>query len=229
MALIKLLRSQKIWFPIIKFTLLAVPLLIFTVSCGGQGPVTTPSTTPSPAPSEPPAAEPEPAPSQSPEPATTTGVSIDGTISQGEYAGMVTYDSYEIHWTSNEQFIYIGLKSETSGWVAIGIQPGSKMRDADIIIGFIEGGATTIYDEYSTGNFGPHAPDTELGGSDDILEYGGSEKEGYTIIEFKRALNTGDEYDNQLLPGNNKIIWAYGAGDNAELKHSTRGYGELDI
>ncbi len=228
MALMKLLRSPKIWFPIIKFTLFTMLLLIFTVSCGGQGPVTTPSPTPPPAPSESPTTEPEPAPSQSPEPATT-GVSIDGTISQGEYAEVVTYDSYEIHWTSDEQFIYIGLKAGTSGWVAIGIQPGSKMKDADIIIGFVKDGVTTVYDQYSTGNFGPHALDTELGGSDDILEYGGGEEEGYTIIEFKRALNTGDEYDNQLLPGKNKIIWSYGAVDDAKLKHSTRGYGELDI
>jgi hypothetical protein len=173
--------------------------------------------------------EPEPEPSRPPAPVTTTGVSMDGTISQGEYAEVVTHGSYEIHWTSDEQFIYIGLKARTSGWVSIGIQPGSKMKDSDMILGFVKDGEAIVYDLYSTGNFGPHPPDTELGGSNDILDFGGSEKEGYTIIEFKRELNTGDKYDIQFSKGKIKIIWAYGSGDNLDLKHSARGYGELDI
>jgi hypothetical protein len=103
------------------------------------------------------------------------------------------------------------------------------MKDSDMILGFVKDGEAIVYDLYSTGNFGPHPPDTELGGSNDILDFGGSEKEGYTIIEFKRELNTGDKYDIQFSKGKIKIIWAYGSGDNLDLKHSARGYGELDI
>ena len=109
------------------------------------------------------------------------------------------------------------------------VQPGSQMKDADMVFGFVKDGETTVYDLFSTGSFGPHPPDTELGGTHDILEYGGKEEGGFTTIEFKRALDTGDEYDNPLFPGMNKIIWSYGSSDSLAIKHSTRGYGEINL
>jgi hypothetical protein len=153
----------------------------------------------------------------------------DGVVSSGEYTNVNTYGDYEINWRSDEKNIYIGLKVKTSGWVALGIQPGLMMKNADIVLGYVNDGKTNISDQYSTGNFGPHQPDTELGGNNDILDFGGQEVGGYTTIEFKRALDTGDQYDHPLLKGVNKIIWAYGSDDQSKIKHVSRGYGELDL
>jgi hypothetical protein len=153
----------------------------------------------------------------------------DGVISSGEYTNTKTYDDFRLNWKIDEKYIYIGLNVKTSGWVALGIQPGSGMKNADMVLGFVSNDKATCYDQFSTGDFGPHPPDTELGGTDDILEFGGKEIVGYTIIEFKRALDTGDRYDHPLLKGVNKIIWAYGSDDQTGVKHSSRGYGELDL
>jgi PKD repeat protein len=163
------------------------------------------------------------------EPGHTVEWLPDGVIDAGEYTKTNAYGDYEIYWRSDGEYIYIGMKAKTSGWVALGIQPGSRMKDADMVFGFVKGGQATVYDLFSTGDFGPHPPDTELGGTADIAEYGGKEQDGYTIIEFKRDLNTGDDYDNPLSSGVNKIIWAYGASDDLTLQHSTRGYGEIDL
>ena len=61
------------------------------------------------------------------------------------------------------------------------------------------------------------------------LSTGGNETDGFTTIEFKRALVTGDKYDNPLAAGTNKIIWSYGAGDRIARKHTTKDYGEIDL
>ena len=189
-------------------------------------------------PSEPPPAPTEPAttpetPSEPPPPDTTMRPTAtwtpDGVISSGEYPNKNTYGDYEISWRSEEQFICIGLKVKTTGWVAVGIQPGLTMNNADIILGDISDGKVMIYDQYSTGNFGPHPPDEQLGGTNDILEFGGKEIAGYTIIEFKRALDTGDQYDRPLTKGSNKIIWSYGSDDQTQVKHINRGYGEIGL
>ena len=82
---------------------------------------------------------------------------------------------------------------------------------------------------YSTGNFGPHSLDTKLGGTDNILDYNGKEEGGVTTIEFKRQLNTEDEYDILISKGINKIIWAYGSSDGLAIKHTMRGYGEINL
>jgi len=153
----------------------------------------------------------------------------DGVISSGEYTNTNVYGDYEINWKSDEQYIYIGLKVNTTGWIAVGIQPGLMMNEADIIIGDVSDGKATIDDQYSTGNFGPHVSDEQLGGTNDILEFGGKEMMGHTLIEFKRALDTGDKYDHPLMKGVNKIIWAYGSDDQLTVKHFNRGYGEIGL
>jgi len=155
--------------------------------------------------------------------------SADGVIKVREYHGSNIYGDYEIYWLNDEQYVYIAMKAKTSGWVSMAIQPGSKMKDADVVIGFIEDGEATLYDFFSTGNYGPHSPDTQLGGTDNIIEFGGKEEGGFTIMEFKRALNTGDNYDIPLASGVNKIIWAYSSTDSLKTKHSKRGYGEINL
>jgi hypothetical protein len=176
-----------------------------------------------------------------PSPATTTpaetpspesapvAFTADGLISPGEYTHGQTYDDYELYWKNDDTYIYVAMKARTAGYVAVGVQPGSLMKDADIILGFIEGGQTEVLDLFSTGDFGPHPEDTELGGTNDILEFGGKQDGGYTIIEFKRALKTNDKYDRELVKGKNKIIWAYCASTDPDIKHSVRGEGEVVI
>jgi hypothetical protein len=104
------------------------------------------------------------------------------------------------------------------------------MQNADIIFGVVTDGQASVYDMFSTGIWGPHPEDTELGGSSDISVFGGSETDGYTVIEFQRALDTGDaDYDHTLVPGDNSIIWAFGTGDSLTIQHSTRGSGSITI
>jgi hypothetical protein len=153
----------------------------------------------------------------------------DGTISDDEYSGYRDLDGLEVYWANDEKNFYIAMKAETEGFVAIGIQPGRTMKDADMIYGYIEGTDIVIFDMFSTGNFGPHPPDVELGGTDDILDFGGSDSNGYTIIEFQRLLSTGDKYDIDILTGVNKIIWAYGNADSPGGPHAKRGYGEIVV
>ena len=109
------------------------------------------------------------------------------------------------------------------------VQPGSRMKNADMIFGYVEDGETSLFDLFSTGDFGPHSPDAELGGTDDIIEFAGKEENGFTTIEFKRLLDTGDDYDLPLSKGEHQIIWGYGQNDSPSQKHANRGYGEIQL
>lgn len=153
----------------------------------------------------------------------------DGVITAGEYRNSRSFDSYELWWTADEANLYVAVKAETQGWLAIGFDPESKMKDADIVIGYIKDGKLTISDQYSAGQFGPHLPDVDQGGSDDILASAGKSEGGFTTIEFKRKLDTGDRFDKVLGKGTHKIIWAYGSDPIFTLKHTTRGSGEIDL
>jgi len=155
--------------------------------------------------------------------------SADGVISAREYDGSARYEGYEISWKSDGQYIYIGLRAEADGWVAVGIQPRPLHRETDMVLGFVKDGKASVYDMFSTGEWGPCTADSELGGSDNIIESGGKEEGGYTVIEFKRALKTGDGYDGALSPGVNEIMWGYSNFDDPRQKHTDRGRGEIEF
>lgn len=187
-----------------------------------------------------PAAKPAQSPSTSnPQVSTPAAVQVntstkttwipDGVISPGEYTRTATYNDSQISWSNDDTYIYAGIKAKTKGWVAVGFGAESMMKNADIIEGYVADGKAEVVDMFSTGETGPHPPDTQLGGTNDILEPAAKVDNGYTTVEFKRKLDTGDKYDKPLAKGANKIIWAYGSDPVATLKHMTRGSGEIAI
>jgi hypothetical protein len=211
-------------------TIMGLSLILagWATACGQASSPALPSTEVAPPPEPIPQPGPTPSPELIPQPMPTNEWFSDGIISDGEYVGEANYGDYDLFWFSDEQYIYIGMRAKTIGWVAVGIQPGTgRMRDADLILGSVKDEETEIYDMFGTGPV-VHGVDTELGGTHDILDFGGREGNGYTTIEFRRLLHTGDEYDIHLPKGTNTIIWAYGARDE-RTKHSHRGYGEIQL
>ncbi len=176
----------------------------------------------------------------SPPPANTGPVewAADGEIKIGEYDNSQKFgNSYEIFWNSDSEFIYIGIQVATNGWVALGLQPDIRSNtNVDMILGFVDGaGNVSIYDLFYAEYPGLNPQDVVLGGTDDILLPAGmegvevevSEDEDapvYTTIEFKRKLNTGDQYDQILYDGPNFIIWAYGKEDSRDTAPFEQGY-----
>jgi hypothetical protein len=163
------------------------------------------------------------------QPATNPKNTLDGVITVDEYEFKVKLDgdNFILHWNSDGDLIQFAMEARTTGWVSIGFEPTVKMKDADMIFGWVgDNGDAFALDTYSTGEFGPHPPD----GSDDILEYGGTEASGKTIIEFLRYFDTGDPEDKEIKKsGEVKIIWAIGGNDDYTSGHTSRGYGTIDI
>ena len=193
-------------------TVVGVWVLVATVACS------EPSDTPLPV------TFPETAP---PAAGTTPPWTPDGVITPGEYSDTNTYGNCEISWSNDNEHIYLGIRAKTSGWVAVAFGPEQRMKNADMVQGLVTAGVAEVLDLFSIGDYGPHPADVDQGGTDDILESGGAEVDGYTTIEFKRALITGDSYDKPLTPGTNPILWAFGSGDSTTQKHATRGRGEI--
>jgi hypothetical protein len=153
----------------------------------------------------------------------------DGIISPGEYQQTNTYGDINISWSNDSQYICIGLNAKTAGWVAIGFGSESLMKNMDIVEGVVKDGKAEVYDMFSTGDFGPHPADTELGGTDNIIESAVKSANSITVLEFKRKLDTGDKFDKPLVKGPNKVSWSCSTDTLVSLKHVNRGYGEIVI
>ena len=155
----------------------------------------------------------------------------DGILTPDEYLSEYGSPSsaFEIRWNTDNDFIYFGIRANTKGWLSIGLEPESRMNNADMILGMVENGEAVVSDQFSTGIYGPHIPDTELGGTDDIIEYDGREVDGVTVIEFKRSLDTGDEYDKNISGDSVSLIWSYGSDDDFTRKHIARNSSAVTI
>jgi hypothetical protein len=163
----------------------------------------------------------------------------DGLVSDGEYSRKIELKGrsrqgysggvMEISWKNDYNELYMAMDGSTEGWVSVGFEPSEWMKDADVIAGQVKDGRAEVQDRYATGRYGPHPDDIQLGGTDDILDRGGREDGGHTVIEFKRRLATGDSFDKILLPGQDvSIIWAMGSSDQMDAKHDVA-YGEAVI
>ncbi|MBU1196695.1 MAG: DOMON domain-containing protein [Proteobacteria bacterium] len=149
------------------------------------------------------------------------------TLSSGSFAMdyQHTLDTKDMQfsWTIEADQIHVQLSAKTTGWVAIGFDPESVMEGANIIIGVAKDDKAKIEDHYGNRKRG-HENDTELGGTSDVLNPSGSEKDGVTTIAFTLPLKTEDKFDKEIkTEGMYRIMLAHGAGkDSFKSRHPYR-------
>ena len=168
---------------------------------------------------EPVAAE-EPTPVESEGPANDEAMpSDDPAFSSAEAIGMT------FAWRIDGEELEVELTGPTTGWIAVGLKPSRMMRDANILIGYVNGSQVVMEDHFGT-TMTAHRADESLGGTTDLEILSGEERDGSTTIRFRIPLDSGDEYDQPLSAGETiRVILAYGpngANDTASY-HSARG------
>jgi hypothetical protein len=73
----------------------------------------------------------------------------------------------------------------------------------------------TVFDIFINDS-GVLSQDKELGGQNNIVEFGGAEERNSTTIEFKRLLDTGDQGFDLPLVSRNYILLTFGASDSRD-------------
>ena len=157
-------------------------------------------------------------------------------IVPGEYTSTKSFASgtmtFTLHWKTDAQNIYIGMEAPVTGYIAMALDPdiaGGK-TNTDMIWGYVAGGQTSLFDQWATTESGStHPDDSAQGGQNNILQFGGAETGGKTIIEFKRLLTTGDAMDRPFVTGVNRIMWAvHDVMDDLSF-HSFAGRGDITL
>ncbi len=136
-----------------------------------------------------------------------------------------------LDWMVDGEDLKLRVSAPTTGWVAIGFEPSSAMKDANMIIGHVSGGSASARDDFGTSRTA-HASDESLGGSSNVRDISGSEEDGHTTLRFTIPLDSGDEYDQPLSPGStHKVIYAYGpdGADDYSTYHAARGSLEITL
>ncbi len=151
-----------------------------------------------------------------------TGLSIDGSVSSGEYDYTINVGSrFIFHYTIVRGILYMALEEQGTGWIAIGWGGSGDMDNYDMVIGGYNPSTNSsyIFDAYSIGKVVP-PPD----GVQNIIDYAASESNGWTTLEFSRLLDTGDTVnDVEIVPGVNmgKLVFAFhSTSDDISVIHT---------
>ncbi|AKG53395.1 dopamine beta hydroxylase-like protein [Dehalogenimonas sp. WBC-2] len=164
----------------------------------------------------------------------------DGVIEPGEYKNYQNYSAgVQIYWMNDDQFVYIGIKAVTEGWVAVSFIEELRSGGEDTIMGYADSSKQGhIFDLWaSTQPDGTKENDQQLGGQSSMLDWAAvtiiqvdeEQDASNTVLEFRRRLSTGDVYDIQLLAGPNLIIWSVGSTDDINNSPLYRGYGVIEL
>jgi hypothetical protein len=135
-------------------------------------------------------------------------------------------------WSHDGTYLYGAMSARTFGWIGVGFAPESQMQGANFVFGYVQRGEVIMEDMFGVQPTGPgsHPTDESLGGTNDIVDYGGYELDGFTVIEFKIPLDSGDAYDKPLVPGTRyTVIAAIGESDDLTSYHVSRAAGELEL
>jgi glucose/arabinose dehydrogenase len=155
---------------------------------------------------------------------------LDGAIGEEEYPHMTEVVGVKVYWHNDAEKLYLGLASPGKGYVAIGLDPERQMKGANIILAAVKNGKVETRDDFGTAETS-HAPDTSLGGQDNVLEAAGTESAAGTVVEFAIPLDSGDRFDKPLEPGKSyMIIVAYHrTSDSFNTRHTDRGQGRITL
>lgn len=144
----------------------------------------------------------------------------------------ITSAGITLHWKTDQSgLLYAKVRAGTTGWVAVGFNPTNGMHNANLILGYVDGGAVLIRDDFGTSPT-THQADASLGGSDDVTNAAGSEQGGMTEISFTIPLDSGDAYDRVLLRGQTyPVLLAHGPNgvDDFTTAHQTRAVVNIQI
>ena len=145
----------------------------------------------------------------------------DGTIGLGEYGHFLVDDQtgMSLYWQNDLTTLYVGLVSPGTGWAAVGFGAASTMAGANILIGAVKDGVLTLRNDFGSGPI-THTPDKAPA----ILQRGGTEVDGKTILEFAIPLAGSDPQHATLAPGQDvTVILAFHAtSDDLAVKHTAR-------
>ena len=133
-------------------------------------------------------------------------------------AGGVTFE-----WSIDGDYMDITLKSQETGWVAVGFNPSFIMENADFYIGYVKDGQAYLRDDYGNRRTS-HSADTTLGGTEDFTNLMGEETSQGTVISFRIPLDSGDSKDHKFVSGQEiPVLFAFSRKDNFTSIHSGKG------
>jgi hypothetical protein len=144
-----------------------------------------------------------------------------GSVASVFSAPTVLADDWSLDWKYVGEKVEFVLEGPTTGWVSVGFNPSTGMKDAEYIMAYVEDGAVKARQDFGTGRF-THASVESLGWTETLEIVSGRESGGVTTVTFRLPREWGEAYGARFLEGQTyKVLFAYGRDnrDDFTSKH----------
>ena len=118
-------------------------------------------------------------------------------------------DQFYILWKfDSDNTITMAFKWKTGGFIALGF--GTSMFGMDVISAETTNGQLNVFDRWASNTVQPDL-DSDIGGKNDLTLLASlkSDSQGFSIVKFKRALNTGDTHDYVIKQQKETFAFAF--------------------
>jgi len=133
---------------------------------------------------------------------------------EGQEAKIVMKNGMTVSWYFDDKEIHFEMYAPTEGWIAFGLNEYSGIRNAYLLMGHIAKGEADIVEHY-TQSPGNYRPIQDLGGSVQVQNVSGKEKNGNTFLRFSLPIGKATEYQKVLVEGKKyHMILAYSVDDD---------------
>jgi predicted ferric reductase len=133
--------------------------------------------------------------------------------------------TWKVEWVidATKVFIDFTITCKTTGWVSFGISNKPSMDSGvDMVTSWVDGnGKLTIVDAFSDSRNNPRQDK-----KNDVMNPTGEQKDGTTIIKYRRKLDTGDKAEDVVIENKPQfLLWSYhnaldGTDPNNYPKHT---------
>jgi hypothetical protein len=103
-----------------------------------------------------------------------------------------------VTWQFEKDLIHFQMSAPTTGWVTIGFNESSTIKNAYLLMGRVLNGKTEVV-EHFTLSPGKYKPITELGGKTMVNHISGQERAGTSTIKFSLPMGMLSKYQKQLI------------------------------
>lgn len=112
-------------------------------------------------------------------------------------------DVYIMLWNTTKTNITIELRVKTVGYIGFGFNKNGEMSGADAVVTWFNGNQINFRDKHIRERLVEDDTSQDV----DLLQSGFSD--GYTIVRFRRNINTCDTKDDLVLSNDLKIIFSF--------------------
>ncbi|MGI6367220.1 MAG: DOMON domain-containing protein [Anaerolineae bacterium] len=137
------------------------------------------------------------------EPATrAASPSLDGAMVPGVYDHQMEVAGVSLSWSNSDQVLYLAAACREERWLGIGLAGQEGLQGANLLIAARRQGRLSVWDGWCEDAAGTLcSADVDLGGSDDRRGSSSFLLRGGVMMEVRIPLDSGDRYDNPLVPG----------------------------